>query len=107
MSPKTLGAFTDITRLMMMQSSLDIEALIRNDLSVGLALAIDNGALQVPAPRVSPLASRTPRASMLRPRSLLPTRPSPKSSQWKRQLPRTTLSWATWPTSCPPPCMAR
>jgi HK97 family phage major capsid protein len=46
MSPKTLGAFTDITRLMMMQSSLDIEALIRNDLSVGLALAIDNGALQ-------------------------------------------------------------
>ena len=46
MSPKTLGAFTDITRLMMMQSSLDIEALVRNDLSVGLALAIDNGALQ-------------------------------------------------------------
>lgn len=46
MSPKTLGAFTDITRLMMMQSSLDIEALVRNDLSTGLALAIDNGGLQ-------------------------------------------------------------
>jgi HK97 family phage major capsid protein/HK97 family phage prohead protease len=46
MSPKTLGAFTDITRLMLLQSSLDIEALIRNDLSVGLALAIDNGGLQ-------------------------------------------------------------
>lgn len=46
MSPKTLGAFTDITRLMMMQSSLDIEALVRNDLSTALALAIDNGALQ-------------------------------------------------------------
>jgi HK97 family phage major capsid protein/HK97 family phage prohead protease len=46
MSPKTLGAFTDITRLMMMQSSLDIEALIRNDLATGIALAIDNGALQ-------------------------------------------------------------
>ena len=46
MSPKTLGAFTDITRLMMMQSSLDIEALIRNDLATGLALAIDNGGLQ-------------------------------------------------------------
>lgn len=45
MSPKTLGAFTDITRLMMMQSSLDIEALIRNDLSTALALAIDLGAL--------------------------------------------------------------
>lgn len=46
MSPKTVGAFTDITRLMMMQSSLDIENLVRNDLSTGIALAIDNGALQ-------------------------------------------------------------
>ena len=46
MSPKTLGAFTDITRLMMMQSSLDIENLVRTDLSTGIALAIDNGALQ-------------------------------------------------------------
>ena len=45
MSPKTLGAFTDITRLMMMQSSLDIEALVRNDLSTAIALAIDLGAL--------------------------------------------------------------
>lgn len=45
MSPKTLGAFTDITRLMMMQSSLDIEALIRNDLSVAIAQAMDLGAL--------------------------------------------------------------
>ncbi len=46
MSPKTVGAFTDITRLMMMQSSLDIESLVRNDLSTGIALAIDSGALQ-------------------------------------------------------------
>lgn len=46
MTPKTLGAFTDITRLMMMQSSPDIEALIRNDLSTGIALAIDDGALE-------------------------------------------------------------
>lgn len=46
LAPKTLGAFTDITRLMMMQSSLDIEALIRNDLATGIALAIDNGGLQ-------------------------------------------------------------
>jgi len=45
MSPKTLGAFTDVTRLMMMQSSLDIEALIRNDLSTAIAQAIDLGAL--------------------------------------------------------------
>jgi len=45
MAPKTLGAFTDITRLMMMQSSLDIESLVRNDLSTAIALAIDLGAL--------------------------------------------------------------
>ena len=45
MSPKTVGAHTDITRLMMMQSSLDIENLVRNDLSSGIALAIDAGAL--------------------------------------------------------------
>jgi HK97 family phage major capsid protein/HK97 family phage prohead protease len=45
MAPKTLGAFTDITRLMMMQSSLDIEALVRNDLSAAIALAMDLGAL--------------------------------------------------------------
>lgn len=46
MTPKTLGAFTDITRLMMMQSSPDIEALVRDDLSRAIALAIDLGALQ-------------------------------------------------------------
>ena len=46
MTPKTLGAFTDITRLMMMQSSPDIEALVRDDLSRAIALAIDDGALE-------------------------------------------------------------
>jgi HK97 family phage major capsid protein len=45
MTPKTLGAFTDITRLMMMQSSPDIEALVRDDLSRAIALAIDLGGL--------------------------------------------------------------
>jgi HK97 family phage major capsid protein len=45
MTPRTLGAFTDLTRLMMMQSSLDIEALVRDDLSRAIALAIDLGAL--------------------------------------------------------------
>jgi HK97 family phage major capsid protein/HK97 family phage prohead protease len=45
MSPKTLGAYTDVTRLMMMQSSLDIEALVRNDLATAIALAIDLGGL--------------------------------------------------------------
>ncbi len=46
MTPRTLGAFTDITGYMMMQSSPDIEALIRNDLTTGIALAIDDGALE-------------------------------------------------------------
>jgi len=45
MSPKVLGAHTDITRLMMQQSSLDVEALVRNDLTSSIALAIDLGAL--------------------------------------------------------------
>lgn len=46
LAPKTVGAYTDITRLMMMQSSLGIEGLVRNDLATGIALAIDSGALQ-------------------------------------------------------------
>ena len=45
MAPKVLGAHTDITRLMMQQSSLDVEALVRNDLATGIALTIDLGAL--------------------------------------------------------------
>lgn len=45
MSPKSLGAFTDVTRQLLIQSSLDIEALIRDDLAQALALAIDLGAL--------------------------------------------------------------
>ena len=45
MSPKTVGAYTDVTRNLMMQGSPDVEALIRNDLAESLALAIDLGAL--------------------------------------------------------------
>ncbi|HSG59821.1 MAG TPA: phage major capsid protein [Pseudomonadales bacterium] len=45
MSPKTVGAYTDVTRNLMMQGSPDVEALVRNDLSQSLALAIDLGAL--------------------------------------------------------------
>jgi len=46
MTPRVVAAHTQITRLMMQQSSLDIENLIRNDLAQGIALAIDSGALQ-------------------------------------------------------------
>jgi len=45
MTPKTLGAFVDITRQLMIQSSLDVEALVRDDLAKQLALSIDLGAL--------------------------------------------------------------
>jgi len=46
MSPKTVGAFTDMTRNAILQSTPAIEALIRDDLTQALALAIDKGALE-------------------------------------------------------------
>lgn len=45
MVPRTVGAFTDVTRQLMMQGSPDVESLIRTDLAQALALAIDLGAL--------------------------------------------------------------
>lgn len=45
MSPKTVGGLTEFTRQMMMQSSLDIEALVRRDLATTLALEIDRTVL--------------------------------------------------------------
>lgn len=46
LAPKTLGAYTDVTRQLMIQSSLDVEALIRDDLVQALALAIDKAGLE-------------------------------------------------------------
>jgi len=46
MSPKSLGAFTDITRQLMIQSSIDVENLVRNDLAQSMAIAIDDAALE-------------------------------------------------------------
>ena len=46
MSPKTLGCFTDVTRQLLNQSSLDVENLIRNDIAQSMALAIDSAALE-------------------------------------------------------------
>jgi HK97 family phage major capsid protein/HK97 family phage prohead protease len=45
MSPKTVGAFTDISRKLLLQSSLDIEAFVRRDLATVLALEIDRAAI--------------------------------------------------------------
>ncbi|HKY46140.1 MAG TPA: phage major capsid protein [Pyrinomonadaceae bacterium] len=41
LTPKTVAAFTEITRKLMMQSSLDVEAMLRSDLALALALTID------------------------------------------------------------------
>jgi len=45
LSPKTVGAYTEISRKMLLQSSLDIEAFVRRDLTSVLGLAIDYAAL--------------------------------------------------------------
>jgi HK97 family phage major capsid protein len=45
LTPKTIGAFTDYTRRLLLQSSLDVEAFVRLDLALQLALGIQNGAL--------------------------------------------------------------
>lgn len=55
MSPKTVGAYTDISRKLLLQSSVDIEALVRQDLALVLGLAIQqaaiNGSGSAPVPR--------------------------------------------------------
>jgi HK97 family phage major capsid protein len=45
MTPKTVGAYTDISRKLLIQSSIDVEALVRTDLATVLALAIDLAAI--------------------------------------------------------------
>lgn len=46
MVPRTLGAYTDVTRQLLIQSSLDVEALMRDDLATAIALTIDKAALE-------------------------------------------------------------
>jgi len=46
LTPKTVGAFTDMTRQLILQSTPAIEALVRDDLTQALALAIDKGSLE-------------------------------------------------------------
>ena len=43
--PKGVGAFTDLTRKFMLQSSIDAEMFVRSDLALRLALAIDLAAM--------------------------------------------------------------
>lgn len=41
LSPKTVGAYTDYSRKLLLQSSIDVENMVRNDLATVLALEID------------------------------------------------------------------
>lgn len=45
MSPKTVGAFTDISRRLLLQSSIDVENMVRGDLAKVLGLAIQQAAI--------------------------------------------------------------
>lgn len=45
LTPRTVGAFTDISRKLTLQSSIDVEALVRRDLATVLALEIDRAGL--------------------------------------------------------------
>lgn len=45
MSPKTLAAYIDVGRRLALQSSVDVEMLVREDLATTLAIAIDEAAL--------------------------------------------------------------
>jgi HK97 family phage major capsid protein/HK97 family phage prohead protease len=55
MQPRTVGAFTDISRKLLLQSSLDVEAFVRGDLAAILGLEIErvaiNGSGTPPEPR--------------------------------------------------------
>ena len=46
MAPKTLGAHTDVTRQLLIQSSMDVEAMMREDLAQAIATAIDLAGLE-------------------------------------------------------------
>ena len=45
LTPRTVGAFTDLSRKLILQSSIDIEGFVRRDLATVLAIAIDLAAL--------------------------------------------------------------
>jgi HK97 family phage major capsid protein len=54
LSPKTAAAFVDISRRLLLQSSMDVEAFVRGDLAATIALAIDSAALNGPGTGGSP-----------------------------------------------------
>ena len=45
LTPKTLGAYTEFSRRLILQSSIDVEMMVRNELATVIALEIDRAAL--------------------------------------------------------------
>ena len=45
LTPATLGAFSDISRKLLLQSSIDVESFVRNELATTLAIEIDRAAI--------------------------------------------------------------
>lgn len=45
MTPKTLGAYTEFSRRLILQSSIDVESMVRQELATVMALEIDRAAL--------------------------------------------------------------
>jgi len=45
MTPKTVGAFVDYSRRLLLQSSIDVEGMVRNDLARVIALEVDRAAI--------------------------------------------------------------
>lgn len=45
LTPKTLGAFTDISRRLLLQSSIDVESFVKRDIATVIALAIQSAAI--------------------------------------------------------------
>jgi len=45
LSPKTVGAYTDFSRRLMLQSSIDVEGMVQSDLAITLGLAIQQAAI--------------------------------------------------------------
>lgn len=55
LAPKTVGAFTDISRKLLLQSSIDVESFVRTDLATTLALEIDRAAINGSGSGAEPL----------------------------------------------------
>ena len=45
LTPNTVGAFSDLSRKLLLQSSIDVESFVRNDLATTLAIEIDRAAI--------------------------------------------------------------